>query len=200
MKTTTKIRLSVALFPLVAAMNAHALFNDFEIIDNASSNGGEFFEDVFFGGSFGQASADGFCTSSSDCNNEDTSWKVYGGYTLNKLVDAEVSYQSIGDLSRTAASGTVTSELSALSFNAVGKYDVTETVQAIGKVGAASWSSNNSSGDKSGTSLTYGFGAKVSMNENMKLRAEWENISGVDAGNGDNTINTLSLGVELKTL
>lgn len=201
MKTIKKIGLTVALFPLLAAMNANAgMFDDFELIDNAGSNGGEFFEDVFFGGAFGQAEADNFCTDSTDCNAEDTSWKVYGGYTLNKLMDLEVAYHSIGDLSHTKVSGTQTSEISALSVSAVGKYEVNETIEAFGKVGASSWSSSNTAGDEDGVSLTYGIGAKVSMNENMKIRAEWENISGVETGSGDSDISTMSLGIELNTL
>lgn len=201
MKTIKKIGLTVALFPLVAAMNANAgILDDFELIDNAGSNGGEFFEDVFFGGSFGQAEADGFCTGSTNCNNEDTSWKIYGGYTLNELMDVEVAYHSIGDLNRTTDEGTETSELSAVSVSAVGKYEINDTIEAFGKVGAASWTSSNTSGEADGISLTYGLGAKVSMNENMRIRAEWETVSGVDTGSKDSDISTMSLGIELKTL
>jgi len=201
MKTIKKIGLTVALFPLMAAMNANAgMFDDFELIDNAGSNGGEFFEDVFFGGSFGQAEADNFCTGSTDCNGEDTSWKVYGGYTLNKLMDVEVAYHSVGDLSRTTAAGTETSEVSALSVSGVGKYEINETIEAFGKVGASSWSSSNSAGDQDGVGLTYGVGAKISMNENMRIRAEWETVSGVETGSGKSDVSTMSLGIELKTL
>ena len=201
MKIIKKIGLSIALFPLIASMSANAgVFDDFKLIDNAGSEGGEFFEDVFFGGAFGKAEADGFCNGSSDCNGEDTSWKIYGGYTLNKLMDVEVGYQSIGDLSRTADSGTEASELSAFTLNAVGKYEINETIQAFAKVGVASWSSDNTSGDKDGKGLTYGLGAKVNMNENMKIRAEWEKIPGVDTGGGESDISTMSLGIELSTL
>ena len=202
MKTIKNIGLSIALIPLVAAMNAQAgMFDDFELIDNAGSNGGEFFEDIFFGGSFGQAEADGFCKTSSDCNAEDTSWKIYGGYTLNKSMDIEVGYHSIGDLSRTTAAGTEASELSAVSIAGVGKYEVNETIELFGKLGAASWTSSNTSGDKDGTALTYGFGAKISMNENMKIRAEWETLPSVETGgSGDSDVSTMSLGIELKTL
>jgi len=201
MKTIKNIGLSVALFPLLAAMNANAgMFDDFKLIDNASSNGGEFFEDIFFGGSFGQAEADGFCKSTTACNNEDTSWKAYGGYTLNKSMDLEVAYHSIGDISRTTAAGTEISELSAVSISGVGKYEVNETIELFGKAGVAGWTSSNTAGDEDGTGLTYGFGAKVSMNENMKIRAEWENVSGIGTGGGDSDVSTMSLGIELKTL
>lgn len=201
MKTIKKIGLFAVLLPLLAAINANAsMLNGLEIIDNASSNGGEFFEDVFFGGSFGQSEADVFCSSASNCNDEDTSWKIHGGYTLNSLMDLEIAYHSLADLSRTTAAGTEASELSALTMSAVGKYKINDTIEAFGKVGVASWSSSNSSGDEDGVSMTYGLGAKVSMNENMKIRAEWENISDVDTGTNESDISTLSLGVELSTL
>ena len=195
MKTITKIGLATALFPLLSALPAHA-----GLFDNSGSQGGDFFEDVFFGGAFGQAEADGFCGSATDCNNEDTSWKVYGGYKINDTFDAEVSYQSIGDMNRTG-DAVETSEMSAVAINAVAKYDINDSVQAIGKLGAAGWSTENTDGDESGIGLSYGFGAKVHMNENMKIRAEWENISGVETGGGrDSDITTMSLGIELDTL
>lgn len=201
MKTITKISLATALFPLLAIAPAHA-----GLFDNAGSEGGDFFEDIFFGGSFGQSEVDGFCNGASQCNGEDTSWKVYGGYKINDMIDAEVSYHSIGDVSRTTtdstgASTTAASELSAIAVNAVGTYEINDSVQALGKIGAASWNAENTGGDESGISLTYGFGAKVSMNENMKIRAEWENISDVNTGNGqEGDVTTMSLGIELDTL
>lgn len=201
MKTIKKIGLSIALLPLLASMTANAgLFDDFEIIDNAGSNGGEFFEDVFFGGSFGQSEADGFCESSSNCNGEDTSWKIHGGYTLNSLMDVEVAYHSVGDLSRTTAAGTEASEISALSISAVGKYEINDTIEAFGKVGATSWTSSNSSGETDGISVNYGIGAKVSLNDSMKIRAEWEAVPGVDTGTSESDISTMSLGLEIGTL
>lgn len=199
MKTITKIGLATAIFPLLTVAPAQAFF------DNAGSNGGDFFEDVFFGGSFGQSEADGFCNSTTNCNNEDTSWKVYGGYKINDMIDAEVSYHSMGDISRTMssddASTTQTAEISALALNAVGTYDVNDSVQALGKIGVASWSTDGSDTDESGISMTYGFGAKIRMNENMKIRAEWETISDVETAAGtENDISSMSLGIELDTL
>lgn len=195
MKTITKIGLA-ALFPLISATPLQAGF-----IENASTSGGDFFEDVFFGGAFGQSEADGFCNNATNCNGEDTSWKVYGGYKINHIVDAEVSYQNIGDISRTTAAGTEVSEISALSAHAVGKYRINQTVEALGKIGVSSWNSDNKDGDESGVGLSYGFGAKVDMNESMKIRAEWETISGVEtSANTESDITTMSLGIELQTL
>ena len=195
MKTIHKIGLATVLFSAIAAMPAHAQF-----IDNASTNGGEFFEDVFFGGAFGQSEADGYCNGSEACNGEDTSWKVYGGYKINPMLDAEVTYYSLGDINRTTEAGTQTAELSAIAFSGVGKYQVNDSIEALGKVGIASWSSDNSDDDDSGIGLSYGFGAKVALNENMKIRAEWENISGVSTGSGrDGDVSTMSLGIEMKT-
>jgi len=195
MKTINKIGLVTVLFSAVAAMPAHADF-----IDNASTNGGEFFEDVFFGGAFGQSEADSYCSSAESCNGEDTSWKVYGGYKINSMLDAEVTYHSLGDINRTTDGSTETAEMSALSISGVGKYQINDSVEALGKVGIASWSSDNSDDDDSGFGMTYGFGAKVALNENMKIRAEWENITGVTTSNGrDSDVTTMSLGIEMQT-
>ena len=200
MKTIKKIGLAIAFFPLLSAMPAHAGLFDSGFIDNASTRGGDFFEDVFFGGAFGQSEADSFCGTSADCNDTDTSWKVYGGYNINEMMDVKVAYNSIGDIARGDESRE-TAELSALSISAVGKYEINDSVEAIGKLGASRWSSENSDNDADGLSLSYGFGAKVSLNETMKLRAEWETISDVETAGGRETdVSTMSLGLELETL
>ncbi|WP_158278931.1 outer membrane beta-barrel protein [Leucothrix arctica] len=198
MKTIKKIGLAVALIPLLGAMSAHA--NIFEV-NNASTQGGEFFEDVFFGGAFGQSEADDYCGTSSSCTEDDTSWKIYGGYKINDMIDAEVAYNSIGDLNREGEAGRETAEIDALSISAVGKYEINDSVEALGKIGATRWTSNNSDGDEDGFSINYGFGAKVRLNETMKLRAEWESISDVETAGGRKTdVTTMSLGIELETL
>lgn len=199
MKTIKKIGLAIALAPLLSAMPVHAGLTDF--IDNASTSGGDFFEDVFFGGAFGQSDFDDYCGTSSSCNDDDTSWKVYGGYKINDTVDAEVSYVSIGDVTREGVAGRETSEVSALSISAVAKYEINDSVEALGKIGATRWISDNSDNDEDGFSLSYGFGAKVNLNESMKLRAEWENITDIETSGGRETdVTVMSLGLELETL
>ena len=199
MKTIKKIGLAVALIPLLGAMSAQA--NIFEV-NNASSQGGDFFEDVFFGGAFGQSEADGYCGTSSRCTEDDTSWKIYGGYKINDMIDAEVAYNGIGDLSRgDDPSNVEASDISALSISAVGKYDINDSVEALGKLGVTRWASSNNDGDEDGFGINYGFGAKVRLNETMKLRAEWESISDVKTTGGRKTdVTTMSLGIELETL
>ena len=199
MKTIKKIGLTVALISSIAAISS-AQASIFEI-NNASSQGGEFFEDVFFGGAFGLSDADSYCGTSSSCKEDDTTWKVYAGYKLNETFDAEVSYNGIGDLNREGGNGRETSELSSLAISAVGKYEVNDSVEAFGKLGVTRWTSSNNDNDQDGIGLNYGFGAKIHMNETMKLRAEWETISDVETTGGRKTdVTTMSLGIELETL
>ncbi|RVU86190.1 hypothetical protein EOL70_01710 [Leucothrix sargassi] len=202
MKTIKKIGLAVALFPVLSAMPLQAELFENGFIDNASTQGGDFFEDVFFGGAFGLSEGDSYCGTSSNCTDDDTSWKVYGGYVLNPMLDVEVGYNSIGDINRTNEDdNNEVSEISALSVSAVGKYEINDSVEAFGKLGASRWSSSNSDNDDDGLSMNYGFGAKVNLNETMKLRAEWESISDVKTTGGRETdITTMSLGIELETL
>lgn len=196
MKTIKRIGLAIALAPLLSAMPVHANF-----LDNAASAGGDFFEDVYYGGAFGQSEADGYCGTSANCNNDDTTWKVYGGYKINDMFDAEVSYNSIGDISREGDTDTETAEISTVAISAVGKYQINDSVEALGKIGATRWASSSDDGDRDGVGLSYGFGAKVYLNESMKLRAEWESISDVETTDGRETdITTMTLGIELETL
>jgi len=199
MKNKLRFGLAAASIAVICTSPAHAFLDD--ILDNASSNGGDFFEDVFFGGSFGQADFSDYCNNAADCNSGDTSWKVYGGYKINETFDVEVGYHSIADISKTATTGTVTSEVSAITANAVGKYEINENIQAFGKIGVSSWGSDNSAnGNADGIGLTYGIGAKVHMNETMKIRAEWERIGGVETGSSENDVNIISLGIEISGL
>ena len=115
-------------------------------------------------------------------------------------MDVEVAYHSVGDLSRTTAAGTEASELSALSLSAVGKYEINDTIEAFGKVGVSSWTSSNTSGDKDGVSVNYGLGAKVSLNDNMKIHGEWEAVPGIDTGSTESDVSTMSLGLEISTM
>jgi len=70
----------------------------------------------------------------------------------------------------------------------------------FGKVGAMRWSSDNTSGSQDGFGVTYGLGAKMSLNETTKLRAEWEKLPNIETSASDKTdVNMLSVGVELST-
>ncbi len=152
---------------------------------------------IYFGGSFGASEADNYCSITSGCENKDSAWKAFAGYHINETFSAEAGYTSIGDLHKNGTS----SDISALSVSGIANIHVNDQFGVFAKAGFSSWKSKNTDSDKSGTGLNYGVGAKVSLSESMKLRAEWERLPSISTSNTEESdISMMSIGVELSTL
>jgi len=170
-------------------------------VDNTTSGGGSSFGGVanpyYFGGTIGTSDGKSYCEGSSNCEDSDTAWKLFGGYKVTNNLSAEAAYVNLGDLHKKNSN----SDVSAVTLNAVGSMPVSDKFEVFGKVGAMRWSSDNSNdGSESGFGVTYGVGAKMQMSETTKLRAEWEKFPGVETSKDDKTdVNMLSVGVELST-
>ncbi|MCK5810254.1 MAG: porin family protein [Cocleimonas sp.] len=152
---------------------------------------------IYFGGSFGASEAENYCSVTSGCENKDSAWKGFVGYKINERFSAEAAYTSIGDLHK---KGT-TSDVSAFSVAGVANIPINDQFGVFGKAGFAHWKSANTDSEKSGSGLTYGVGAKVSLSETMKLRAEWERLPSISTSNTEESdIDMMSIGIELSTL
>ena len=93
--------------------------------------------------------------------------------------------------------GQSTFALSVLLYGRKGKRIYESNSQVCGGV---YWKSENTDGDEKGFSLSYGIGAKMTLNETTKIRAEWEKIEDIDTSSNEKSdINILSIGVELQT-
>ena len=152
---------------------------------------------IYFGGSFGSSEAENYCTVTSGCENKDSSWKGFVGYNIDERFGVEAAYTSVGDLHK---DGTV-SDISAISASAIANLPINDQFAIFGKAGFARWKSDNTGSEKSGTGLTYGFGAKVNLSETMKLRAEWERLPSISTSTTEESdIDMMSVGIELSTL
>lgn len=208
MKTITKSILAFGLLSLSVTTFAEEF--DYKkastnYVDNTSSgstgnNGVGGLNQYYFGGTIGASDAGSYCSGSTDCEDGDTAWKLFGGYKISENLSAEAAYVNLGDVHKTGTNGAENSDVTALTATAVGSMPVTEQFDVFGKVGAMRWSSDNTSGDQSGFGLTYGIGAKMGLNETTKLRAEWEKFPSIETSDSDKTdVNMLSVGVELST-
>jgi len=166
-------------------------------VDNTSSAEGYGYANrIYFGGTIGPSEGISYCSGATNCEDKDTSWKIFGGYRVIDKLSAEVAYVNLGDMHKNGEN----SDVSALTATAVGTLPINERFDVFGKAGAMRWSSDNTSGNESGFGLTYGIGAKMSLNETTKLRAEWEKFPDVQTSETDETdVNMLSVGVELST-
>ncbi|MEE9445651.1 MAG: outer membrane beta-barrel protein [Cocleimonas sp.] len=176
-------------------------------VDNTSNSGGggggfEFgnvANPYYFGGTIGLSRGSEYCDGEgSNCEDEDTSWKLFGGYKLTDKISAEIAYTNLGDMHREddGNKGANNADSSAFSFGAVGSLPITEQFDIFAKGAATRWSSSN----ESGLGISYGLGAKMHINETTNLRAEWERFPSIEVnGDDDTAVNMLSVGVELST-
>ncbi|GAA0399301.1 outer membrane beta-barrel protein [Cocleimonas flava] len=165
-------------------------------VDNTSGGFGSIANPYFFGGSIGASEASSYCSGESNCEDTDTAWKIFGGYKFTDKLSVEGAYMNLGDIYKNGQN----SDVSAFSAYGVGTLPVTEQFDVFGKVGATRWSSDNTDGSESGFGASFGVGAKMHINENTKLRAEWEKVLDVETSDSESSdINMLSVGVELST-
>jgi len=192
----------IPVFSLVLASSAHAdlPFNygkaSANYVDETSNGGDSLGNPYYFGGTIGASNGGSYCDGETSCEDQDTAWKLFGGYKFTENLSAEGAYVSLGDMHKSGDN----SDVSAITANAVGSVQLTEKFDIFGKLGAMRWSSENSSGDRDGFGVTYGVGAKMRMSESTRLRAEWEQFPGVETSpTNDTDVNMLSVGVELST-
>jgi OOP family OmpA-OmpF porin len=165
-------------------------------VDNTSGSPSSVANPYYFGGAIGAAEADSYCSGETNCEDSDTAWKVFGGYKFTDKLSVEGAYMNLGDVHKNGSNSDVT----AFGAYGVGTLPVTEQFDVFGKLGATRWSSDNTDGDQSGFSASYGVGAKMNINESTKLRAEWEKVLDVETSNTQSSdVNMLSVGVELST-
>ena len=134
----------------------------------------------YVGGSLGQADLG---------PDEDTAWKIFGGYDINRNFAVELGYTDLGEVSEGAASV----EANALELTALGKFPVGNQFSVYGLAGIArvDAEARGPGGTVSDDSneLTYGIGAQYDMSRNLGLRAQWQRYD------TDEEVDVLSLGV-----
>lgn len=165
-------------------------------VDNTSSGGDLFGNGYYVGGAIGQSEASTYCSGATGCEENDTAWKIFGGYQVIDKISVEGTYLNLGDIRKNGQN----SDISAFAAYGVATLPVTEKFDAFAKLGGARWTSENTDGKQSGFGMAYGIGAKMTLNETTKLRAEWEKIQDVETSSSEESdVNMLSIGVELST-
>ena len=151
----------------------------------------------FYGGvSAGIYQADCFFA---DDNCKSGAWKLYGGYDITEKISLELAYHHLGmiqdlEVSGTGASGIVTLPVGKNGFSALGKVGAVKlnakgNTQTI--VGTQVVSTEVK---KSATGLLIGAGTEYEIDDNWKIRTEYEHIG------GDYSLGLLSIGVGYSSL
>ncbi len=148
----------------------------------------------YFGGTIGASQGSGYCSGVSDCENEDTAWKLLTGFKVNDKLAAELAYSSLGDMHKTSPQNI--SDSTAFTVTAVGTLPLTEQFDIFAEGGLSRWNSDN----EKGFGVTYGLGAKMHINASTNIRAEWQQFPSIEVSTDEKTdINMLSVGVEIST-
>jgi OOP family OmpA-OmpF porin len=140
----------------------------------------------YVGGALGMADID-------RTGDDDTSFKVLGGYQINRNFAAEVGYIDFG---KSTTSG-VTFKGNAWEAVAVGILPVMDKLGVYGKAGLfwgeAEASGPGGSAKDDSVELTYGVGVQYDFTPNLGVRGEWQKYT--DVGNGASDVDVLSVGV-----
>lgn len=164
MKLQIRKLLSAALFALVATSTpAHS--QDFG---------------WYAGFGLGQSNYDECAPLSGNCDDSDTSLKIFGGYQFNTNWGLEAGYVDHGKVSAGAASV----EVSGFEILGVGTLPINPQFSLFGKLGFFNWDADLStpggSFSDSGTDLTIGVGVQYRFTKNLIGRAEWQRYDEVD--------------------
>jgi len=112
---------------------------------------------------------------------DDTSFKIIGGYQFHRNIAAEAGYGMLFDKGG--------NEVTALEVVAVGMFPVMDKLSVIGKLGFANVEVDTSAGSDDKTELTYGLGVQYDFTRNLGARAQWQRYD------TDNEVDVLSVGI-----
>jgi len=175
-------------------------------------------ENWYAGASVGQSKADIDLTCDLDisCNKDedDTGFKIFGGYQFNPNGAIEFGYVDLGKFKASGKDSSLGNvsldwEPSGFTFAVVGTLPIGQNFGLMGKVGIFFWdmdlharasSLGSGSDSDSGTDLTYGLGVKYDISKTFGVRAEWERFQDVGDSNttGKSDIDLFSVGVVFK--
>lgn len=140
----------------------------------------------YIGGNLGQSDID-------ELGEGDTSFKILGGYQINKHFGAELGYTDFGK----AESGGTTVKGTAWELVGVGTLPINDKFSVFGKLGFAMGDGEASSalGTASDDSveLTYGIGVKYNFTPVFGVTAEYQAYP--DFANGFSDVSVMSIGV-----
>lgn len=175
------------------------------------------FQGWYLGAGIGQVSAeydvsdfDDGTISDAHIDDEDSGWKLFGGYRLNRYfavesgftdlnndVDSKTTFEgtSAGD-GTLFSSGKVSVDIdepTGLFITAIGVYSLNDPIELFAKIGLVSWeadvTTSDASGsttiDRSGTDGIAGFGVTIRLTDHLWIRGEMERLADVAGENLD---------------
>lgn len=148
---------------------------------------------------------DGISGPGISCDDQDTAFKILGGYQVNPNFAVEVGYTNLGEASASFAGlGTVSVESSGFEVLAVGIAPVAPNWSLFGKLGFFIWDVDAKDGtglvgnmSESGSDLTYGFGVSYDFSKSNALRLEYQVYTDIGDANTTGQDDVSVLGASL---
>ncbi len=134
----------------------------------------------YVGAGIGQAHAE--ISSPADFGENDSGFKLYGGYQFQKYLATELFYLQTHEIGRAEQPGWSSVKVSGSGVGVLGIYPLSDTVGVFAKLGLFRWSTDlnvNVLGTvvtttDDGTDLGFGFGLLAQINDRFTLRIETE--------------------------
>lgn len=184
-----RIKLLCTLCSLLIAFNANAEEKGFYL----GGSLGHSSIDTVSEGDVNAAFASVGVTTTSDVDDSDLGWKIFGGYNLNQYFGIELAYVDLGEAEINATStapvagtASISAEADGFTFAGVARYPINERFDVFGKLGGFVWDVEGggsltvgggtitATAEDDGTSILFGLGAEYEMGNNIGVRAEWE--------------------------
>ncbi|MFZ6759041.1 outer membrane beta-barrel protein [Undibacterium sp. Ji50W] len=162
---------------------------------------------VYVGGSLGQSDKGNYCGYSNTCDSKANSYKVFGGYTIDKNFAMESSYFSAGKTSINSglALGHSEQKKTGLSLAGVYNYEFNEAFAGFAKLGIARVKTDTfydtsglpptSSADTENQAL-YGLGLTYKISNTLSARTEFEVYNPKTFSSRGASVSNLSAGLQ----
>jgi OOP family OmpA-OmpF porin len=163
---------------------------------------------LYVGGALGQSKFREWCDTSGapagfslvSCEDKDSTWKVLGGYRVNRHLAIEATYIDWGTVSgqvQFMGPRDVSAEQQSMGLAAVGAVPITRQFSIFGKLGLlltdqqtrSATATSSATTDRDEREWHYGIGVKYALTRHWAVRAEWENTEALE-------VRMLSVGVE----
>src|SRR5678815_5716226 len=125
---------------------------------------------LYVGASIGAAKARQVCENASNCDEDETGYKAFVGYKVNKYLAAEGGFQYFGMFGRNSQG------ISATAFDllAVGSYPVLDQLSLYARAGAFFSSLKSKPNGEDTLGFTYSVGAEYAAAKEIGLRLDWQ--------------------------
>lgn len=139
----------------------------------------------YVGAMVGHATSSDFCNQAgSPCDDKDVSWRLLGGYQINRWLGVEVGFNQFG--SNTNSTVPADAKGQALEFVGVAAYALNSDWSVYGKAGGyrgrLRGSNAGVSFNASSTDVTYGVGLQWRLMDQLSLRGEYQRYPRMGGG------------------